>query len=54
MPDSTSQTFFRELDKKLWTTAAKLPAGTEILGERTRLACSDGRPAGRSSSSKPY
>ncbi len=40
-----------------WKTlqdSAKLSAGTEILGEHTRLACSDGRPAGRSSSSKPY
>ena len=42
-----------------WKTlqdSAKLPAGTEILGEHTRLACSDGRPASRSSSSssKPY
>ena len=40
-----------------WKTlqdSAKLPPGTEILGEYTRLACTDGRPAGRSSSSKPY
>ena len=40
-----------------WKTlqdSAKLPAGTEILGEHTRLACSDGRSADRSSSSKPY
>ncbi|MEY4569059.1 MAG: hypothetical protein RLZZ398_498 [Verrucomicrobiota bacterium] len=34
----TSETFLRELDKKLWTAADKLPAGTGILKERGRLA----------------
>ncbi len=37
MPPSDSQIFLRELDKKLWTAADKLPAGTEIK-ERGRLA----------------
>ena len=38
MPHTSSQTFLRELDKKLWTAADKLPAGTGILKERGRLA----------------
>ena len=37
MSHSSSQTFLRELDKKLWTAADKLPPGTEIK-ERGRLA----------------
>ena len=37
MPHTFSQTFLRELDKKLWTAADKLPAGTGILKERGRL-----------------
>ena len=37
MSHSSSQTFLRELDKKLWTAAAKLPPGTEIK-ESGRLA----------------
>ena len=38
MSHSSSQTFLRELDEKLWTAADKLPAGTGILKERGRLA----------------
>ncbi len=34
MPHTTSQAFLRELDKKLWTAADRLPVGTEILAER--------------------
>ena len=37
MPHTSSQTFLRELDKKLWTAADKLPVGTEIK-ESGRLA----------------
>ena len=37
MSHNSSQTFLRELDKKLWTAADKLPAGTGILKERGRL-----------------
>jgi hypothetical protein len=40
MPTPDSQTFLRELDKKLWTAADKLPAGTEILKERGSSVCS--------------
>ena len=37
MSHSSPQTFLRELDKKLWTAADKLPVGTEIK-ESGRLA----------------
>ena len=63
-----SQTFPRECDKKLWTAADKLRSNLDAAvykhavlgliflnyGEHTRLACSDGRPADRSSTSKPH
>ena len=37
MSHSSSQTFLRELDEKLWIAADKLPAGTGILKESGRL-----------------
>jgi hypothetical protein len=38
VPHTSSQTFLRELDKKLWTAADKLPVHAGSLKEHRRLA----------------